>query len=311
MHRSIRIGVAALGITALAAVPAAAIQLFGSEDATGDNIHRIDPSTGVPFLVGPAGQDLSFTGMAFDTSTGTLYVSDVTSPTTPFAWGLGRVDIFTGAVTYIGDHVSTTDIHGLAYDSANDVLYGADTEGPNLSTIDRATGAATAVGSFGSVSSIRGLAYDPVGDVLYGVDNTNLYTINRATGAATVVGPHGVTTDTFAVGLEYDALAGILYATFSNGGGGAPEAPPPSNAARSEAPAGGAGQTTSFYTIDPATGGATLVADTGIVRIDGLAGIPTAATWVEIPTLGAAGLAALVAALGAAGFVALRRRRAA
>jgi len=304
----------ALLVAGLTAGEALAIQLYGSEDQAGDNIHQMNVQTGAATLVGPALQNLSFSGLAYDSLHQVLYVSDVFNAASGEDFGLGTVDLATGNVTYVGDHVTTLNVHGLAYDSANDVLYGADTEdGGLLSTIDRATGLSTSVGPFGSTDSIRGLAYDPVNDVLYGVDRFNLYTIDRGSGAATPVGAHLAPSNGAGMGLEYDAATGTLYATFSQGGEEeGPEGAPRSNRAGVQ-PSGGAGagtETTDFYTIDTGSGVATLVGPTGVQRLDGLAGIPTTTTWVDVPTLGTAGLATLLVALAAAAFLTLRRRTA-
>jgi len=312
MRRTERIILITLLAGSLVAGEALAIQLFGSEDEAGDNIHQMNPQTGAATLIGPALQNLSFSGLAYDSLNQVLYVSDVFNAASGEDFGLGTVDLATGNVTYVGDHATTLNVHGLAYDSANDVLYGADTEnGAQLVTVDRATGLATGVGPFGSTDSIRGLAYDPVHDVLYGIDRFNLYTIDRGTGAATPVGAHLALSNGRGMGLEYDPATDTLYATFSQGDDEeGPAGVELSNRAGVQ-PRGGAGtETTDFYTIDTASGVATLVGPTGVQRLDGLAGIPTTTTWVDIPTLGTAGLATLLVALAAAAFLTLRRRTA-
>lgn len=217
--------------------------LYAVDDST-DSFYSIHTTTGAATLIGPCGEDLSFSGLAYDTSTGTMYVSDVR-----FAggWGLGTVDIATGAVTFIGGHITTSNIHGLAYDSLNDIFYGADTQGPGLAIIDRSTGAATFVGLWGAgITNIRGLAYDPGTDTLYGIDPANLYTIDRATGAATVVGPHGITSGWY-IGLGFDSDTQILYASENITG--------------------------DLYFLNTTTGAATLIGSTSIA-VSGLASVP-------------------------------------
>ena len=148
--------------------------LYATDDGT-NNIYAIDTATGAASLVGASVEDLSFTGLAYNTSTGTMYVSDVTIPTGGF--GLGRVDLITGAVTVIGTHFTSDNIWGLAYDSLNNVLYGSDDDnGPGLAIIGMVTGAASLVGSFTVLAptKIAGLAYDSSTDILYGISSTNL-----------------------------------------------------------------------------------------------------------------------------------------
>jgi hypothetical protein len=176
-------------------------------------LYQVDVTTGAATLVGPLGLEPSHCGMAYDSSTATMYLSDVCSDVSCTLFGLARVDLATGAATFIGDHVLTANVQGLAYDSENDVLYGADgSGGGRLVTIDRATGAATAVGGLGIADILTSLVYDSVDDVLYGFGASNIFAINRVTGAATLLGdiePGGVSsvahdpaTDTFYAGQD-------------------------------------------------------------------------------------------------------------
>ena len=111
--------------------------LYAVDDST-DSFYKIDPVSGVTTLIGPCNEDLSFSGLAYDTSTGTMYVSDVTLGSSN--WGLGTIGLATGEITIIGDHVITNAITGLAYDSLNDVLYGSDSNNFGLASINRTTG---------------------------------------------------------------------------------------------------------------------------------------------------------------------------
>jgi hypothetical protein len=295
------LGVLALGLTL--ATPAPGELIAGDIDT--DDVSRIDPQTAGATLVGNLGENLSFGGFALDTSTGTLYVSDLSVPAG--GYGLGTVDLATGAATIIGGHVNSNNIWGLAYDSANDVLYGADGSNVGLAVLDRATGVSNLVGGYGASVEICGLAYDAASDTLYGVDSdggagtaavigngaaprspegvavpSTLYTIDRATGAVTEVGPLGVDLDPEDVrcGLAIDAVAGTLYAGAYDG---------------------------TLYTVDKATGAATLVGDSGIAY-DALESLFSRVTWVDIPALSAGGLALLVAVLALGGIWLLRRR---
>lgn len=218
--------------------------LYATNDSN-DFIYRVNVTTGMGTLVGPSGLGLNFCGMAYDTSTGTLYVSDAYDPPVN---GLGIVDTATGAVTLVGGHVNSNNIHGLAYDSLNDVLYGADTMPcGGLAVVDRGTGVSTCIGVFGATAAIYGLAYDPGTDTLYGIDLDSLYTINRLTGAATLVGAHLMAGPSAVIGLDFDAETGVLYGA----------------------------QSDRFYTIDPVTGASTLIADgIGNPNPGGLASVP-------------------------------------
>lgn len=295
------LGVLALGLTL--ATPAPGELIAGDIDT--DDVSRIDPQTAGATLVGNLGENLSYGGFALDTSTGTLYVSDLGLPRGS-GYGLGTVDPATGAATIIGSHVNSSNIWGLAYDSANDVLYGADGSNSGLAVLDRATGVSNLVGGYGAPVEICGLAYDAASDTLYGVDSagdtrtpavigngaaprsteglavpSTLYTIDRATGTVTEVGPLGVNLDPADVscGLAIDAGDGTLYAGAYDG---------------------------TLYTVDKATGAATLVGNSGIAydALESLGGV----TSVDIPALSAGGLALLVAVLALGGIWLLRRR---
>ena len=202
---------------ALAQIPGAGIiatsfspTMFAIDEVT-DSLYGINPANGQTILIGPAGEDFSLSGLAWDSWSKTMYVSDVTLPGT--AWGLGRINIYTGHVTIIGSHVTSMNIHGLAFDSNNNVLYGADHQNNCLTTINRDTGESSAcIGLWIATNEIRGLGYNNHTDTLFGVDSTNLFTLDRATGEATLVGPHGINITSFPLGLEYDSATGVLYA---------------------------------------------------------------------------------------------------
>ncbi len=127
----------------------------------------------------------AFAGMAFDTSTNTLY------GTTTAAGFLVSIDTGTAAATTIGQYADAAIsrfVTGLAYDPITDTLYGMGNDnGFNndlLITLDRTTGAGTSVGFLGTLGSIA-LAYDLTSNELFTIDNnTNLlHTIDGSTGA--------------------------------------------------------------------------------------------------------------------------------
>ena len=296
-----------LGLFAIGA-PAAASTIYAG-DIDSDDLSAVDSGTANALFVGNLGENLSFGGLAYDTSTGTMYVSDIELES---GYGLATVNLTTGAATILGGHVNSSNIWGLAYDSANDVLYGADGSNGGLATLDRVTGESTLIGSYGDLRAdlICGLAYDAGTDTLYGVSayedtgdapaggrgngaaaapqgsgvNSQLFTLNRATGAATLVGSLGITLDGSNVrcGLEIDPVGGDLVAGAYDG---------------------------SLYRIDKATLQVTAVGNTGIA-IDALGAPPQANSWVDVPTLSIGGLALLALALAAVAALVLRRRSA-
>lgn len=216
-------------------------------DENANQLYSVDPDTAVATYIGPTVEDPSFSGMAFDTSTGIIYISDITLPN---GWGLGFVDWVTGAVNIIGSHVNTNDIHALAYDVITNTLWGSDLNCPGgygLAAVDRGTGESTCIGSFGTPSAVGGLAYDQTTDALYGINDTNLLTIDRGTGAATVVGPHGIPGMWAKYGLEFIPDRSVFVVTTESG---------------------------DLYEVDPADGGSVLVGNTGLTDASGSAYVP-------------------------------------
>lgn len=210
----------------------------------------IDEATGHTTEAGELGKQLFAGGMAYDSSSGTLYVSDlfiVTPPT--FANYLGSVNLSTGTATVIGQlgGGGSNAVTGLAYDAAHDILYGSGNGTSNMNRlviVDRTSGALTLVGSMGV--RIDGLAYDKKTDRLYGINATGLFTIDRVTGAATLVGPHGIGTTSLNLGLELDQDNGRLFAS----------------------------DTDALYELDPATGASTFIGILG-AEIEALASVPS------------------------------------
>jgi hypothetical protein len=217
--------------------------LFAVDDDT-DSLYSVDRSTGAARMVGPCGEDLSASGLAWDSWHRKMYVSDVTLG--GGAWGLGTVNLGTGAVTVVGDHVNSTNIGGLAFDSTNNVLYAADQSNECLAEIDRATGVSTCVGgTWGGPTGIYGLAYNNHTDTLFGINPTLLYTVDTITGVATAVGPHGMALGQFFMGLEFDSESGLLFAS-------------------------GTGDS-NLYALNMATGASIPIGPTGLSYLSGLA----------------------------------------
>lgn len=188
--------------------------LYGMDHDT-KTIYKLNAATGVPTPIGSLGVDMLAGGMAYDASTGTMYLvyaSELMRRDGSRSAYFSSIDLETGDITIINGDASTHTIMGMTYDSTDDLLYGADVALGNLVTFDRSTGAVTVVGPFDSAAplAIQGLAYCPANDTLYGIDMDNVYTIDRATGEATAIGPHGMTASL--MGLVYNENTGMLNA---------------------------------------------------------------------------------------------------
>jgi len=169
-----------------------------------NNLLVIDKNTYAVSIVGPLGIANNFGGLAFDTSTGTLYAISGRSDAS-----LYEINTGTGAATYIGTY-SITDLFGLAYSPITDRLLGSQfISGGNLYSLDRATGAPTLIGSMGG-PRIGSLAYHTRRQQLFGYQAGvgDLWTIDENTGLATQVGNDGVWTDN--AGLAYNSEDDIL-----------------------------------------------------------------------------------------------------
>ena len=158
-------------------------------------------------------------------------------------WGLENVHLYNG---------------GLAYDAASDLLYAtgawdASTGTSTLFSIDRFTGALAEVGPMGNGINLTsgGLAVHPLTGVMYatgtnGFQSTGLFTVDKSSGAATLVGQAGGQCCSVPFGFNMNGLGfasnGTLYANgFSLSGGDS-----------------------SLYTLNLATGAATLVGVHGV-----------------------------------------------
>jgi hypothetical protein len=158
-------------------------------------------------------------------------------------WGLANVHLYNG---------------GLAYDPASDALYAtgawdASTGTSTLFRIDRFTGAFAEVGPMGNGINLTsgGLAVHPLTGVMYatgtnGFQSTGLFTVDKSSGAATLVGQAGGQCCSVPFGFNMNGVGfasnGTLYANgFSLSGGDS-----------------------SLYTLNLATGAATLVGVHGV-----------------------------------------------
>jgi hypothetical protein len=124
---------------------AGAETLYTIEDST-DRLCMLDTTTGVVTPIGQLNVSFLYGDLAYDTSTGTLYMSNgwATSPSQ-----LYTVNLQTGAATLVGS-MGANEIFGLAYDQVSNRLYASRSiNGTGFYEIERSTGAATLVGTPG------------------------------------------------------------------------------------------------------------------------------------------------------------------
>jgi hypothetical protein len=211
---------------------------------------RIDLNTGVATPIGPTGfRDIE--SLSFSANGGLYGVDDATNQ-------LVRCSVQTGACTAVGPLGTNFTDSGLSFSSDGRLWMSTDKPGPPyiFYRLNPSTGAATAIGPQGQ--PVTGLAFR--NGVLYGLggDSTDsLLIVNRTTGNATLQGPL-VTVTLVDGGIDFDG-SGVLWGIGDRGG--TPRPP---------------GQ---IFTIDTATGAATLVAT--VTNGDGqlLSGFESLAIW--------------------------------
>lgn len=215
--------------------PAAAVPglvpggLYGTDGA---QLYLIDKATGVANLIGPHGAvEFAIGAIAFDAG-GVLYGISLTD-----AAQLYTINVSTGAATAIGPlGIGFIFEGGLTFDSTGRLI-GVNQGTANAAQafqVNTATGAATLIGPpNGQARDIDDLTRE--GDVIYGIDrpSNTLGRLDPSTGTYTVIGATGDTVGDTG-GLAFCEADGKLYATFAANGG--------------------------FYTVDKATGAATLIA---------------------------------------------------
>jgi hypothetical protein len=168
---------------------------------------------------------------------GTYYLTDANS-------GLFEFNTGTGAVTALGAITGATDINGISFNPANSMYYVI--TGLNFYSFDVNTRVATLIGSMGvSGSLFIDLAFSAAG-VCYAYDLVTdaSYTINPATGVATLLGPLGYDAN-FGQGMSYDMETSTIYLSAFNNGT----------------------FTGQLRTMDPGTGGTTLITDWGLNQL--------------------------------------------
>jgi hypothetical protein len=204
-----------LGLSTFLCAVAASAQIgYGVDsDSDADNLYLIDLSTGVASVIGPTGRG-DIEGLAF--SGGVLYgVDDADN-------SLVGCNIATGACSFIGGlGVSVTD-PGLGA-APNGTLYLVDEGSPGeLYTVNPATGLATLVGTLGGDVEGQSIAFGaPTAGCASGAflidpneDPAEIYCVDLGTGAATLVGDFGAAFT--GLGNEFQAMDfdanGVLWA---------------------------------------------------------------------------------------------------
>lgn len=160
-------------------------------DMNSDVLYQIDVSTGVLSPVGPLGVNVAYGDLAFDSSTGILYMVD--------GWGHGisapselyTVNPSTGVATLVGS-TGAQSLFALGYDPTTNKLYGAaSTAGNGFYEINRTTGVATLIGIPGH--DIDGLTYVGSTGALVGLNAGpgSVHQVTPSTGASALLSPGG------------------------------------------------------------------------------------------------------------------------
>jgi len=229
-HSGIVIGTLAVGLSASSAVMAQE-QLYALRSPTSPILSELDPATGgelsATFVTGA---EAIFSGMDFDNN-GDLYMID------GFNDGLSDrlflLDETSGAGAVVGDTGENWNFRSTAYDAVTDTLYTLRDNA--LYTTDRGTGMVTLVGGLSApnLDQITGFAIDADGvGWATDIDAASLFRIDLATAGAEFIGnatSPGVRN--WFNDLSFDS-SGTLWGAREQGGG--------------------------LYTIDTATGAATL-----------------------------------------------------
>jgi DNA-binding beta-propeller fold protein YncE len=217
----------------------------------GNELLTIDLRSGTVNVIGATGYPFSL-GLAFSPA-GTAYT--ITNMGSMTLAQLATLDVNTGAATLIGQPLGQSLMVMGVIVSPQGVLYGGAMPSgippTSIYSIDTTTGLSTFVGSSGTSGELMSFAYDPQG-TLYTASPTSLYTVDLTTGNATLVTPLTIGA---VMGLAVDS-DGIMYAT------NFVPCPPCS----------------SVYRIDPITGTATWLFNTGIPFVHNIAFNPGAPT---------------------------------
>lgn len=136
-------------------------RMYASVGSAGRLFYEVEIDTGGTWFLGDLERP-GMCGLAFDSSTGILYATDVSDPAS-----LWTVDPSNVVRTPVGQMFSP--VTSLTYDSRNDRLIGLDNETSSLWEINRVDGTQTRIFQ-GAYTNNGGLAYDPERNVLWNLD---------------------------------------------------------------------------------------------------------------------------------------------
>ncbi|HTF88094.1 MAG TPA: DUF4394 domain-containing protein [Planctomycetota bacterium] len=198
-------GLLTAAVLAASSVGASA-DVFYTIDENADTLCTIDTNTLVITPIGPLGVTTNFGDLAYDTSTGTMYLSN--------GWGtnpseLYKINLTTGAATFVGS-MGINDVFGLAYDPVTNKLYGSrSTSAFGFIEVNRSTGAATPIGNPGV--GLDGMTFvGSTGDVvgLYAGPGS-LHRLNPANGSSTLLTSGGGFVDN--CGIAWGAASNKIF----------------------------------------------------------------------------------------------------
>jgi hypothetical protein len=189
---------------------AARAQVFYTVQESTDVLYTVDVASLTFTPVGPLGVAYAFGDLAYDTSTGTMYMSNGWGQGSGVPSNLYKVNLATGAATFIGS-MGEASVFALAYDPVGNKLYGAtSTISPyDFVEINRSTGAATVIG--GTNLSTDGLTFvGSTGDVVgLNAGPGGLYSFDLSTGVPTQLTPGGGFVDN--CGIAWSSATNKIY----------------------------------------------------------------------------------------------------
>jgi outer membrane protein assembly factor BamB len=210
------------------------VTFLGASDPTGDQLLRLDTTTGAGSVVGNLGVDRRVLGLgtwdnhlyAYASATGQLLELDPATGQTLDTVGLG---VFTGE-------------GGLDFRS-DGTGFLVHTTGSTAELLSFQIGSPQVTPVAGGLPRMDGLAFQPGTDALFGISQTTyvLYVIDPSNGAVTEIGRTGISSQITLSGLAFAPDGTLFLAT--------------------------AGQ---LYTLDPTDGAATSVGATGFSNVSGL-----------------------------------------